>query len=125
MPHEEPLGETGHVEAYAIKIPPFLPTDPQVWFIPVEAQFAARGITALRTVYYHIVGSLSLSRDCNRDQRPAAASTRGQPVQCPQTKIDRTHCRFGTIQIAAVVHGRRTWGPEAHMVAALNAATAW
>lgn len=54
--HEE---ELGRVEAYSIKIPPFWPSDPQVWFIQVEVQFAARGITAQQTKYHHIVASLS------------------------------------------------------------------
>ena len=40
MSDEEPAVGTGHVEAYAIKIPPFRPTDPQAWFMQVEAQFA-------------------------------------------------------------------------------------
>ena len=82
---ELPVG-AGHVEAYTIKIPPFWPTDPHIWFVQVEAQFAARGITSQHKMYHHIMGSLS--RDCNGDQRPAAVTTRGQPVQRPQTKVN-------------------------------------
>ena len=52
--------ELGHIEAYSIKIPPLWTTDPQIWFVRVEAQFAARGITSERTVYLYIMGSLSL-----------------------------------------------------------------
>ena len=59
MPREDHGEEPGRVEAYSIKIPPFWPADPQVWFIQVEAQFAARGITAQQTKYHHIVASLS------------------------------------------------------------------
>ena len=59
MSIEGPPAEAGRVEAYAMKIPPFWPADPQIWFVQVEAQFAARGITAQRTMYHHVVGSLS------------------------------------------------------------------
>ena len=60
MFEEEPPVGAGQVEAYAIRIFPFWPTDPQVWFVQVEAQFAERGITAQYTMYHHIVGSLFL-----------------------------------------------------------------
>ena len=59
MPLEPPAEERGRVEAYSLKIPPFWTADPQIWFVQVEAQFAARGITAQRTMYHHIVGSLT------------------------------------------------------------------
>ena len=58
-PLEPPAEERGSVDAYALKIPPFWTADPQIWFVQVEAQFAARGITAQLTKYYHIVGSLT------------------------------------------------------------------
>ena len=59
MSDEELSVGVGHVEAYTIKIPPFWPTDQQVRFVQVEAQFAARGITSQRMMYHHIIGSLS------------------------------------------------------------------
>ena len=42
-----------------MKIPPYWTSDPQIWFVQVEAQFAASNITAQKTMYHHVVGSLS------------------------------------------------------------------
>ena len=59
MPLEVSGEEAGRVEAYSMKIPPFWTADPQIWFVQVEAQFAAKSITAQRTMYQHIVASLT------------------------------------------------------------------
>ena len=90
----------------------------------VEVQFAARGIIAQCMMYHHTVGSLS-PEIATEIRHLLLCPPEDNPYDVLKQKIDRTHCSIRTAPIAAVVHGRRAWGPETHAVPVLNAPATW
>ena len=57
VPPQQPAAAS--ISAISIKIPPFWPADPLVWFAQVDAQFATKNITNERTRFDHVVAALS------------------------------------------------------------------
>ncbi|XP_063616254.1 uncharacterized protein LOC134789613 [Cydia splendana] len=42
-----------------IRVPPFWPEEPAVWFAQLESQFTISGITSDTTKFYHVIGNLN------------------------------------------------------------------
>ena len=59
MTSEEPSAELPAVATVSVKLPPFWPSDQEVWFAHVEVTFTTRRITAQWTKFDHVIASLS------------------------------------------------------------------
>ena len=57
-PPSPTAGNTDYISTVNLKLPAYWPSDPEVWFIQVEAYFAARRITSQKTMYREVISSL-------------------------------------------------------------------
>ncbi len=54
-----PPAEAGRITAVSLKLPPYWPSDPHIWFAQIEAQFNTRNITSERTRFDYVISSLA------------------------------------------------------------------
>ncbi|XP_064470338.1 uncharacterized protein LOC135385089 [Ornithodoros turicata] len=64
-----------NISAERVKLPPYRPEDPAVWFAHADALFGIQGITTQTTKYCHVVSAL---------QPPEAAAVRDLLITPPQ-----------------------------------------
>lgn len=58
MPPVPPVQPAPAVDRVAIRLPPFWPADPQLWFCQIENQFAIAGLTSDDTKFGYVAGNL-------------------------------------------------------------------
>ena len=88
------VGEGRDLEmaAYAVKVPPFWPSDRMLWFTQVEAQFMLRGITAQLTKFHHVL--TNLSQEIAIEVRDLLMNP---PTENPYDVLKKTHIKRTTL----------------------------
>jgi hypothetical protein len=55
---EQPPDSTGIINRVGVRVPPFWPEKPAVWFAQLKGQFALSGITQDEIKFYYIISHL-------------------------------------------------------------------
>lgn len=58
------MDSTSEVCRVGVKVPPFWPNEPALWFVQLEGQFALSNITVDATKFYHVLANLDYKYVC-------------------------------------------------------------
>ena len=81
--------------AVSMKLPPFWPADPEVWFAKMEANFTVRGGTAQKTRFDYVVSSLS------PEYATEVRDLLNPPEDRPYDTLNQTHRHLRATKTAA------------------------
>ena len=113
--------EAGAVAAFHLKLPPFRPSDLNLWFAQVEAQFSTRGITSQKTKYEYVVASPSPEFATSLGSHPS--NPRHDTIRYAPTPAHHPHRSPRTTTPPAVAQLNRAGRPETYPTPPSNAAT--
>jgi len=55
---EQPPDSTSYINRVGIRVPPFWPEKPAVWFAQLEGQLALSNITHVSTIFYYVISQM-------------------------------------------------------------------
>lgn len=53
------IADPATIASVNVKLPPFWPADPEIWFAEVEAHFTTKRLTSQKTRFNYVIASLS------------------------------------------------------------------
>ncbi|KFD51267.1 hypothetical protein M514_07867 [Trichuris suis] len=95
---ESPL-VTATSASVSIKLPPFWPRSPRLWFAQAEAQFALRQITSSLTKFYYVIAALPDDVDDLLDAEPSS------PYGNMKTKLLQRFGESSEERLQKLIHG--------------------
>ena len=92
---------TADISSVQLKLPPFWEADPPIWFAQVEVQFATRRNTSQKTMFEHVIASLSPRYAM--EVRDLILNPPTSAQYDTQETVGETNCRFRTASPTKII----------------------